>query len=245
MSCSPTSAAATSSWVERGLEAQRATWAPPALSVIISTAVSVVTCRQAPSLTPLSGCSLVKRSRTCRSTGMNCSAHSILSLPAGPSARSFTSWSVIETSLSRGAVGGTAPKRAIPRPARHGPGNAGASDPGVVAEVLDPVESLPGELGLAAPEVAVRGGLLVDGTAEIQILDDAGGGQVEVATDHRFQLRGGNLARTVGVHHDGDRIRHPDRVRDLHLRALREPGGNDVLRHVPDHVAGRPVDLDR
>src|SRR5437773_613726 len=87
------------------------------------------------------------------------------------------------------------------RPAGRGPGNVrGASDPGVVAEVLDPVESLPGELGLAAPEVAVGGGLLVDGTAEIQILDDAGGGQVEVAADHRFQLRGGNLARPVGVH---------------------------------------------
>src|SRR5436309_1485675 len=210
MSCSPTSAAATSSWVERGLEAQRATWAPPALSVIISTAVSVVTCRQAPSLTPLSGCSLVKRSRTCRSTGMNCSAHSILSLPAGPSARSFTSWSVIETSLSR--VQRAAPLRRG-RSVTAGRRGAvqemrGASDPGVVAEVLDPVESLPGELRLAAPEVAVRGGLLVDGTAEIQVLDDAGGGQVEVAADHRFQLRGGILARTVGVHHDGDRIRH-------------------------------------
>src|SRR5207247_24859 len=109
MSCSATSAAATSSWVERGLEAQRATWAPP------------------------------RRGR----------------------------------SVTAGRRGGVQEMR-------------GASDPGVVAEVLDPVESLPGELRLAAPEVAVRGGLLVDGTAEIQVLDDAGGGQVEVAADHRF-----------------------------------------------------------
>jgi hypothetical protein len=57
----------------------------------MSTAVSVVTWRQAPRRTPLSGSSLVKRSRTCRSTGIDCSAHSILSFPESASERSLTS----------------------------------------------------------------------------------------------------------------------------------------------------------
>jgi hypothetical protein len=47
MSYSETRAAATSSCVESGLEAQRTTSAPPALSVRMRFAVSVVTWRQA------------------------------------------------------------------------------------------------------------------------------------------------------------------------------------------------------
>ena len=45
-------AAATSSWVESGLEAQSAGSAPPALSVRARLAVSAVTCRQAARRTP-------------------------------------------------------------------------------------------------------------------------------------------------------------------------------------------------
>ena len=44
---SETSAAATSSWVESGFDAQRTTSAPPAFSVRIRFAVSVVTWRHA------------------------------------------------------------------------------------------------------------------------------------------------------------------------------------------------------
>jgi hypothetical protein len=47
MSYSSTSAAAVSSWVESGFEAQRTTSAPPALSVRARFAVSVVTWRHA------------------------------------------------------------------------------------------------------------------------------------------------------------------------------------------------------
>ena len=48
-----TSAAAVSSWVDSGFEAHRNTLAPPAFSVRIRLAVSVVTCRQAAMVTPL------------------------------------------------------------------------------------------------------------------------------------------------------------------------------------------------
>ena len=50
-----TSAAATSSCVLSGLEAQSRTSAPPALSVFMRLAVSVVTCRQAVTRIPLNG----------------------------------------------------------------------------------------------------------------------------------------------------------------------------------------------
>ena len=57
--CTPTpprtSAAATSSWVDSGLEAARCSSAPPRTSVRASAAVSGVTCMQAATRTPASG----------------------------------------------------------------------------------------------------------------------------------------------------------------------------------------------
>src|SRR5690242_2985646 len=63
MPYSATSAAATSSCVESGLLAASVTCAPPALSVRIRLAVSVVTWRQAPTRRPSSGRSRSRRSR--------------------------------------------------------------------------------------------------------------------------------------------------------------------------------------
>src|SRR5512136_2515185 len=84
-------AAATSSCVLSGLEAQRASSAPPALRVAARLAVSVVMCRQADILAPLRGFSLAKLSRISRNTGISRDAHSILSLPSGARAGSLTS----------------------------------------------------------------------------------------------------------------------------------------------------------
>ncbi len=65
-------------------------------------AVSVVTCRQAPTRTPASGFSRAKRSRMEASTGMCMSAHSMRSTPAGASDWSLMSyWAVALTSFSR------------------------------------------------------------------------------------------------------------------------------------------------
>src|SRR5438094_3041171 len=91
MSYSSTSAAATSSCVESGLDAQRTTSAPPAFKVRARLAVSVVTCKQAEIRYPESGCSRSKRSRMAASTGIWRSAHSMRRTPSGASARSFTS----------------------------------------------------------------------------------------------------------------------------------------------------------
>src|SRR4051812_2137554 len=83
--------AATSSWVDRGLDAQRTRSAPPAWSVRARLAVSAVTWRQADILMPASGLSAANRSRIARSTGMSRSAHSIRCLPRVASEKSFTS----------------------------------------------------------------------------------------------------------------------------------------------------------
>ena len=53
------------------------------------------------------------------------------------------------------------------------------------------------------------------------------------------------LAGAEGVHHDRNRLRHADRVGQLHFAALRQAGGHDVLGHVARHVAGRAVHLRR
>src|SRR5208337_564498 len=83
--------AATSSWVESGLEAQRSRSAPPAFSVRARFAVSAVTCRHADMRMPERGFSAANRSRMARRTGMSRSAHSIRCLPRPASFRSFTS----------------------------------------------------------------------------------------------------------------------------------------------------------
>src|SRR3954462_859501 len=92
MSYSSTSAAATSSWVDSGFDAQSTTSAPPAFSVRARLAVSGGPGRQAAMRWPASGCSLSKRSRIAASTGICRSAHSMRRTPSGASAMSFTSW---------------------------------------------------------------------------------------------------------------------------------------------------------
>ena len=80
-----------SSCVESGLLAHSATSAPPAWSVIARFAVSLVTCRHALSRLPASGFAFANRSRICRSTGMDRSAHSERRFPSLARLRSLTS----------------------------------------------------------------------------------------------------------------------------------------------------------
>src|SRR5688572_22293975 len=107
------------------------------------------------------------------------------------------------------------------------------------------VRPLPGEFLLVAAEVPVGGGLLVDRPAEVQVLDDALRAEGEDLADRGHDLVLGDLARAVGVGHDGDRVRHADRVGHLDLDAVGEAGGHDVLRDVAGHVRRRAVDLRR
>src|SRR5207248_1970004 len=85
------SAAATSSWVESGFEAQSVMSAPPACSVVIRKAVSLVTCRQAETRIPLSGFCLRNLSAMLARTGIDRAAHSMRPWPFWASFMSFTS----------------------------------------------------------------------------------------------------------------------------------------------------------
>src|SRR5215212_8091469 len=107
-----TSAAATSSWVVSGLAEQSAASAPPAISACIRFAVSAVTCRQAATFTPSSGCSSMNRSRIERRTGIWPSAHSIRRSPSG--ARDGSAMSCTGRPDIGGGPGGREPPGLVP-----------------------------------------------------------------------------------------------------------------------------------
>src|SRR5687768_10552946 len=113
-------------------------------------------------------------------------------------------------------------------------------------EVLDAVRALPREVRLFAPEVAVRGSLLVDRPAEVEVADDRGRPEVEHLADGLLDLRRVHVALgAVRLDLDRDRMRDADRVRDLDLASIREARRDDVLRDPTRRVRGRPVDLGR
>src|SRR5579864_979973 len=94
---SRTSDAATSSWVESGLEAHSTTSAPPSRSVTARLAVSVVTCRQAEMRMPLSGWFLMNSLRMLCSTGMDWLAHSMRRFPRSARSRLLMSDEMLVT----------------------------------------------------------------------------------------------------------------------------------------------------
>ena len=100
---------------------------------------------------------------------------------------------------------------------------------------------------VVAAEVAVRGGLRVDRPAQVEVAQDRCRAEVEVLVGSSSSIRvDRDLARCRSVSHgDRDRVRDADRVGDLHLAAVGEPGRDDVLGHVAGRVGGRAVDLRR
>src|ERR671915_840764 len=112
------SAAATSSWVDSGLEAHTATSAPPAWRASSRLAVSVVTWRQAPTVIPASGRSFSNRSRISDRTLISPLAHSIRSRPFSARPRSLTSQS-IELPSGQGEDALQPPRQPHGEPAGH------------------------------------------------------------------------------------------------------------------------------
>src|SRR5579864_7927554 len=208
--------AATSSWVDSGLLAQTVTSAPPAWSVRIRLAVSLVTCRQAATRIPASGFSSLKRWRIIARTGISWSAHSMRSLPA-PARRGLATSDGTVVFMVTPLEAGARLRRAA----------------GV----------LPGEVLLVAAEMAVGRGLAIDRPAQIEIADDAGRAHREVLADQGLDapVRDGAGAEAVGA--DRDRLGDPDGIGQLDLDALGDAGGDQVLRDVARHVAGGAVHL--
>jgi len=69
------------------------------------------------------------------------------------------------------------------------------------------------------------------------MLDDPARAQLEVTADELHELRFGHLPRSEVMDEDRDRLGHADRIGELHLGAVGEPGLNDRLRQVADVVA--------
>ena len=93
--------------------------------------------------------------------------------------------------------------------------------------------------------MAVRRGLAIDGTPEVEVFDDGARAKVEVSLHQLFELPVGDFPRAVRVHHHRDGLRHADRVRHLELGALGQPGRHDGLRDVTGHVRPGAIDLRR
>src|SRR5512141_1990095 len=173
--------AAASSCVDRGLEAHRAIFAPPAASTCMSAAVSVVTWRQAAIRTPLSGFSFANRSPMVRSTGMSFLAHSTRFLPAAASFGSLMSYPL------PAAIPKPLSSRVLPHPPELRRRTLMVSCAflrlravaGRLAQRADLVGFLPREVGELPAEVAQGRRLPVDRAKQVQLADDPGGPQVE------------------------------------------------------------------
>src|SRR5713226_1009989 len=257
------SEAATSSCVDSGLEAHSTASAPPLRSAIIRFAVSLVTCKQAETRSPLSGCSLTKRLRIDSSTGICCPAHSILRLPASASPMSFTSpffSSAIAKVLllnldfvrersgkehSASGPGKDEPVRInfqvlAPRPDFR---NRGCAEARGLAESIRAVRALPGESRSAAAEVAISGGGLVNRTAQVERLNDGFGRQHKKFTDERSDFFFRHVRGAEGFRHDGNGLGDADGVSQLHFRLSRQARSHNVLGDVARHVASRAIHL--
>ena len=113
----------------------------------------------------------------------------------------------------------------------------------IALELLHHVGVLPGQIHVGAAEVAIGGSLLVDGAAEIQVLDDLGRAHVEAIVDDGGELLLVQHAGAVGVHQNGDGVGHADGVGQLNLALAAQAGGHQVLGDVAGHVGGGAVHL--
>src|SRR5215217_7034014 len=107
------------------------------------------------------------------------------------------------------------------------------------------VGALPGELRFAAAEMSECRGFLVNRTAKVECLNDPARCQLEVGTHEIADLVFVHEAGSEGVGVHGHRLRHANRVGQLHLAAIGEARRDDILRNVTRHVARRAVNFCR
>src|SRR3954454_18918528 len=101
---------------------------------------------------------------------------------------------------------------------------------GCCLESVGAVGRLPGEVELRPTEVTVGRGLRVDRAQQLEVTDDRRRAQVEHLEDGRLDLLVGQHAGAERVDEHADGTRLADRICNLHLAALGEPGRDDVLR---------------
>src|SRR5947207_15886700 len=121
----------------------------------------------------------------------------------------------------------------------------GAFEPGRCTERVRLVRALPGEVAVVPAEMTVRRRLGIDRTTEIEVAKDGGRTEVEVLAHELLDPAHGDRRRSERLDEHRHRMGDADRVGDLDLAALGEPGRDDVLRDVAGRVGGRAVDLRR
>ena len=89
-----------------------------------------------------------------------------------------------------------------------------------MAQVIGFIGLFPAQLNVAAAEVAVCRCRLINGTFEIQHLDQAAGAQVKVFTDQFNNLGASNLFSAKGFDADGGRFRDTNGVLHLNLATI-------------------------
>src|SRR5215472_16864163 len=174
--------------------------------------------------------------RTICNTGIDWKAPSVRSFPASARAMSLTSQGTCRRILAGMAVTDSSP---------YLPSNGFGELTGCTLEGVSFICRFPGERGFVSSKVPESRRLLINGPAEIQVLNDSFGSQREVGTNEFGHLLFRNYAGAKGVDHDRDRIRDADRISELNFGALGEAGGNQVLGDVTGHVAGRAIHFRR
>jgi hypothetical protein len=106
---------------------------------------------------------------------------------------------------------------------------------------LEGLGLLPGEVGVG--EVAVLGGLAVDGVDEVELLDDDTGAHVEVGLDDLDELAGALVGGAVGLDEDGERLGDTNGVGELDKGTASELGVDERLGNPAGEVGSRTVDL--
>src|SRR5215472_2036674 len=84
------------------------------------------------------------------------------------------------------------------------------------------VRAFPGQVEVVSAEVTVRSGRRVQRTAQIQVVDDGRGPEVEVAADQLQELILGQPARPKRLDCDRRGPSTTDRIRHLNLAAVRQ-----------------------
>src|SRR5277367_4288905 len=192
----------------------------------------MVMCSDPAMLAPRSGWAAANSRRMAISPGISVSAMRISLRPQSARLRSFTRDSVV-TLIAAFMIDSFAAA------------SSGARRCELGGENVRFVDTLPGELLFLAAEMTVGGRLLIDRPREIEHLAQPVGGEVEMGAHDLRELRVRQFPRAECLDHDGGRLRDPDRVGDLHLAALRQARGHDVLGNVARGVSGGTIDLGR
>lgn len=94
---------------------------------------------------------------------------------------------------------------------------------------LHHIRLFPRQIQLRAAKVAVTGGLTVDRAAQVKRLDDRRRAQVKAFTHKLGQLIIRDLAGSICLDENGNRVRHADGVGQLQLAGVGQTGRDQIF----------------